>query len=165
MGKENKENEVIVINTAETPEVVDETKIKLSRVYQFEGQTIGELDVSGLETLTANDMIMANKVLNTSGNFSVLPETSLEYTLLIAAKATKLPIEFFKALTPRDAVKVKNKVTNFFFGAEDAKELRKLCIVLSMNLRTGLDYFLNLSFFDLLDLCAEIKEVNDLQHE
>lgn len=118
MGKENKENEVIVINAAETPEVVDETKIKLSRVYQFEGQTIGELDVSGLETLTANDMIMANKVLNTSGNFSVLPETSLEYTLLIAAKATKLPIEFFKALTPRDAVKVKNKVTNFFFGAE-----------------------------------------------
>lgn len=117
MGKD-KETEVIVINTEKKTEVEEETKVKLSRVYQFEGQTIGELDMSGLETLTANDMITANKVLNTSGNFSVLPETSLEYTLIIASRATKLPIEFFKALTPRDAVKVKNKVTNFFFGAE-----------------------------------------------
>lgn len=117
MSKE-KDNEVIVINTEEAEQVEDSMLLKFSRVYQFEGQTIGELDMGGLETLTAADMITANKVLNTSGNFSVLPETSLEYTLIIASKATKLPIEFFKGLTPRDAVKVKNKVTNFFFGAE-----------------------------------------------
>lgn len=38
--------------------------------------------------------------------------------------------------------------------------MRKLCLVLSMNLRTGLDYFLSLSIFDLLDICEELKEVN-----
>lgn len=29
-----------------------------------------------------------------------------------------------------------------------------------MNLKTGLDFFLDLSFFDLLDLCDDMKEVS-----
>jgi len=29
-----------------------------------------------------------------------------------------------------------------------------------MNLKTGLDYFLGLEFFDLLDLCDDLREVN-----
>jgi len=31
---------------------------------------------------------------------------------------------------------------------------------LSINLQTGLDFFLDLSLFDLLDLCEDLKEVN-----
>lgn len=81
----------------------------------FEGAKVSEIDFSGLENLTANDMIKANKVLNTSGNVTVLPETNLEYTLVIAASATDYPIEFYKQLAPRDAIKVKNRVTSFFF--------------------------------------------------
>ena len=49
---------------------------------------------------------------------TVLPETNLEYTLVIAASATDYPIEFYKQLAPRDAIKVKNRVTSFFFGEE-----------------------------------------------
>nr|DAM35721.1 MAG TPA: hypothetical protein [Caudoviricetes sp.] len=40
------------------------------------------------------------------------------------------------------------------------QQLRKLCITLSLNLQTGLDYFLSLSFFDLLDLCEDLREVS-----
>lgn len=29
-----------------------------------------------------------------------------------------------------------------------------------MNLKTGLDFFLDLSFFELLDLCDDMREVN-----
>ena len=29
-----------------------------------------------------------------------------------------------------------------------------------MNLQTGLDFFLGLSLFELLDLCEDLKEVN-----
>ena len=65
-----------------------------------------------------NDMIKANKVLNNNGTVTVLPETNLEYTLIIAASASGLPIEFFKTLVPKDAMKVKNRVTSFFFGEE-----------------------------------------------
>ena len=96
----------------------ENTKIKLLKTYHFEGETIGELDMSGLENLAANDMIKANKVLNASGNLSVLPEMSLEYALVIGSSATGYPVEFFKGLCPRDAIKVKNKVTSFFFGEE-----------------------------------------------
>lgn len=49
---------------------------------------------------------------------SVLPETTLEYDLIIAAGALKMPIEFFKQLKPKDALALKNRVTSFLFGEE-----------------------------------------------
>ena len=133
----------------------EESKMKLSKVYDFEGAKVSEIDFSGLENLTANDMIKANKVLNTSGNVTVLPETNLEYTLVIAVLQA--------ACTER--CNQSQKQSHKFFlrrgiRIDELSELRKLCLVLSMNLKTGLDYFLDLSFFDLLDLCDDMKEVS-----
>ncbi|OUN27803.1 phage tail assembly protein [Blautia sp. An81] len=105
-----------VIETKRATQEAEENIIKLSKTYDFEGEKIQELDFSGLENVTADDMIKANKVLASSGTVSVLPENDLHYTLIIAASATGHPIEFFKSLKPRDAIKVKNKVTSFFFG-------------------------------------------------
>lgn len=101
-------------------QVIDdaETIVKLSKTYDFEGEKVSQLDFSGLENITADDMIRANKVLATSGTVSILPENDLHYTLIIAASATGYPIEFFKALKPKDAIRVKNTVTSFFFGEE-----------------------------------------------
>ena len=53
-----------------------------------------------------------------SGSINVLPEMSLEYACIFASKATKIPVEFFQALPPKEAIKVKNKVTNFFYGED-----------------------------------------------
>ena len=105
-----------VIETKRATQEAEENIIKLSKTYDFEGEKIQELDFSGLENVTADDMIKANKVLASSGTVSVLPENDLHYTLIIAASATGHQIEFFKSLKPRDAIKVKNKVTSFFFG-------------------------------------------------
>lgn len=33
--------------------------------------------------------------------------------------------------------------------------------MLSMNLNTGLDFFLGLSLFELFEICEEVKEIND----
>lgn len=101
-------------------QVIDDTEtiVKLSKTYDFEGEKVSQLDFSGLENITADDMIRANKVLATSGTVSILPENDLHYTLIIAASATGYPIEFFKALKPKDAIRVKNTVTSFFFGEE-----------------------------------------------
>ena len=96
----------------------NEMKLKLSKEYDFEGQKIGEIDLSGLDNLTAADMIQANKVLANNGTVSVLPETTLEYDLIIAANAIKIPIEFFKQLKPKDAMALKNRVTSFLFGED-----------------------------------------------
>lgn len=97
-------------------EIQHEAVIRLSQKYIFEDKEYEEIDLSGLEDMTANDMIAANKVLEKSGSFSFLPEMSLEYACIISARATKMPVEFFKSLHPKDAIKVKNKVTSFFYG-------------------------------------------------
>ena len=109
-----------VTETKKVTQTADDAEriVKLSKTYDFEGDKISELDFSGMENVTAEDMIKANKVLASSGTVSVLPENDLHYTLIIAASATGYPIEFFKALKPKDAIKVKNKVTSFFFGEE-----------------------------------------------
>lgn len=90
--------------------------LKLSKTYTFEGESISELDLSKLEDMTARDMISAQKILTANGSVSIMPENSLEYALIIAAKATGHPVEFFEALSMRDSMKVKNRVSGFIFG-------------------------------------------------
>ena len=87
-------NDVIEIKKNGVVEVNDQFTLRLSRTYEFEGEKISEIDVS------------------------VLPENSLHYALVMAADCTKYPIEFYKMLKPRDAIKVKNMVTTFFYGEE-----------------------------------------------
>lgn len=94
----------------------DTTIIKLSKPYLFEDKTYEEIDLSGLDNLSAEDMIAADKYLSRSGTFSVMPEMSLEYSCFIASRATNMPVEFFRRLPPKDAIKLKNRVTSFFYG-------------------------------------------------
>lgn len=42
-------------------------------------------------------------------------------------------------------------------------DLRKLCLALTLNLKTGLDYFMGLSIFELIDLCEDLQEVSKQQ--
>lgn len=94
------------------------TLVKFTKPYMFEQKVYKEVELSGLETMSASDMCAAEKHLNRSGMFSPLPEMTAEYVSFIAAQTSGLPIEFFKALPPRDFIRVKNKVTNFFYGEE-----------------------------------------------
>lgn len=92
--------------------------IKFRRPFIFEDETYKEIDLSGLEDLSARDMIQAQRTMERSGSINVLPEMSLEYACIFASKATKMPVEFFQSLPPKEAIKVKNKVTNFFYGED-----------------------------------------------
>lgn len=94
------------------------TLVKFSKPYRFEGKTYSEVDLSGMDDLSAEDMIAADRYLTRSGSFSVMPEMTLEYACFIAARAAKQPIEFFKGLPPKDALKVKNRVTSFFYSED-----------------------------------------------
>ena len=93
--------------------------ITFKRIYKFEGKEYTGIDLSGLEELTGADMIAVNKYMQrTSRGIDVMPEVSLEYACNLAAKGSKLPIEFFTGLPPREAMKVKNRVMGFLFGSE-----------------------------------------------
>lgn len=110
-------SDVVVLD--QNGEVVEnEYVVVFNKPYSFEDKTYEKVDLSGLDNLTAADMIAANRVLDRTGSFTFLPEMSLEYACIIAAKASNLPIEFFKGLHPREAVKVKNRVTAFFYGTD-----------------------------------------------
>lgn len=98
--------------------IENEFYVGFKKPYEFEGAEYAGIDLSGLENLSANNMIKAQKIFERSGNVSVLPEMSMEYCCIIAADAAKQPIEFFKGLPMKEGVKVKNRVTSFLFGQD-----------------------------------------------
>lgn len=109
-----------VAEVAAAPEEQEENKylIKFRKPFLWEDETYTEIDMSGLEDMSARDMIQAQRIMEKSGSINVLPEMSLEYACIFAAKATKMPVEFFQSLPPKEAIKVKNRVTNFFYGED-----------------------------------------------
>lgn len=90
--------------------------VTLDKPYEFEGQKYTEIDMSGLENIRALDMIDANRALCGKGDYYSVPEMQLGYAMVIAARATGKPIEFFYNLPPKAAIMVKGKVTGFFYG-------------------------------------------------
>lgn len=96
----------------------DQYKIVFKKPFVWEDETYTEIDLSGLEDLSARDMIQTQRVMERSGSINVLPEMSLEYACIFASKATGMPVEFFQALPPKEAAKLKNKITSFFYGED-----------------------------------------------
>lgn len=124
MAKENFEQNNEEVKIPGSKELQEETNeenkylIKFNKPFVWEGETYTDVDLSGVEDLSARDMIQAQRVMEKSGSINVLPEMSLEYACIFAAKATHKPVEFFQDLPPKEAIKVKNKITNFFYGEE-----------------------------------------------
>lgn len=118
MGKEIvEENQIEVMNDAN--EVIEnELMVRLAREHKFEGKTYQKIDLTGLEELTASDLIEVSKTLDKTGNVSFQQELTIEYACILCAKATKQPIEFFKSLHPKDAIKLKNRVVGFLYGQD-----------------------------------------------
>lgn len=95
-----------------------ESYVRFHKPYLFEGNYYAGIDLKRVENLSAKDMCEAEKYLSRQGIVSPLPEMTMEYIAFIANKATGQPIEFFKQLPPKDATKVKNRVTSFFYGED-----------------------------------------------
>ena len=92
--------------------------VKFSKPYHFEGEQYDGVDLSGMEDLSTQDMLAAEKHLARNGVVTPLPEMSMEYVCYIAMLSTDKPIEFFRGLPVKDAIKLKNRVTNFFYGED-----------------------------------------------
>lgn len=117
--KQATEVEKAADQTAENQEMEDDSYlVYFKKPFVFEGVSYDSVDLSGLEFLSAADMIATNKIIERGGTVNVLPEMSLEYACIISSRASGKPVEFFKALPPKDALKVKNRVTNFLFGED-----------------------------------------------
>lgn len=92
--------------------------INFYKPYLYEGESYDSIDLSGLEDVKAADMIEAQKVISRSGELTSTPELSMNYACLIAHRVTGKPIEFFYNLPAKEAVKLKNLVSGFFYSRD-----------------------------------------------
>ena len=58
--------------TQEEINALEERILKLSKTYNFEGEEINTVDLSGLDNVSANQMIQAQKMITKSGNTTAL---------------------------------------------------------------------------------------------
>ena len=68
--------------------------------------------------LNAADMIEIQKTMTKQKAFEAVPEISLQYACIAASRMTGKPIEFFTMLPAKDAMKLKNIVSNFIVGED-----------------------------------------------
>ncbi len=95
--------------------MANEHLIEFKNPYLFEEKEYTQIDLSGLESLTAKDLIDAEKQFAAGGQVAAINEMSIGYICIVAAKASKQPVEFFDKLPANEAIKVKNAVTSFFY--------------------------------------------------
>lgn len=95
---------------------MEELIIKLSKPFTFEDETYHEIDLTGLAELSTADLCQAQRQYNMGANVSTVPEMDVNYCILLAQKASKLPLEFFQQLPARDGMRVRMAVTKAFFA-------------------------------------------------
>lgn len=90
--------------------------LKFKEPFNFEGKEYNEVDLSGITSLCAEDLCEAQDMLSDMGIVSSVVEMNYMYNFLLAAKATCLPIEFFKRMPGKYAAQLKTKVSGYFLA-------------------------------------------------
>lgn len=103
MPATTKKEELTVVETKN-----NDLTIKFSKPYQFEGETFNEVDLSGLEDITASHLSSVESEVQ-----AMVPEMAMDYALILASKVTNHPQAFFFALPAKEGLKVKRLVTIF----------------------------------------------------
>lgn len=111
---ESIENEIDTLygETQDEDEEEEELIVRFKNPFTFEGKEYKELSLEGLEKLTGQDLMAVDRAMRKKSN-DFMVELSIDYSIMIAVRATGLPIEFFKALPMRETKAVRNKVRSF----------------------------------------------------
>ncbi|NCC16546.1 MAG: phage tail assembly protein [Clostridia bacterium] len=96
----------------------DDFIIRFQKPYRFEGKSYAGVDLSGLKSLRAKDVWKINRNYRNAGNIGLLQEMDSEYTARVAARASGMPVEFFEGMELPDMIKVRTKVSDFFYPRE-----------------------------------------------
>ena len=118
---QNPQNFELTPAAAPDTEDQEDLVLRFKKPYSFEGETYTEVDLSGLEDLSAADLCKVGKMVKKIDGVDPIAEMSLPYAIFMAARVTGKPLEFFQQLPAREAVKLKNLVVGFLYG-EDGEE-------------------------------------------
>ena len=94
--------------------------LRFGKPYKFGGMEYTEVDLSGLEDVTAGVLENVGKIAakKNPGMNPALQEMSLTFCTYLAQRVAKLPLEFFTGLPAKEAIKLKTLVTNFLYGGD-----------------------------------------------
>ena len=99
---------------------LEDLVLRFGKPYKFGGQEYTEVDLSGLEDVTAGVLESVGKITakKNPGMNPALQEMSLTFCTYLAQRVAKLPLEFFTGLPAKEAIKLKALVTNFLYGGD-----------------------------------------------
>jgi len=100
---EEEENELLVI---------------FKKPYTFEGKEYTEIDLSGIEDMTGDQLIFAHRQFAKSKGVSLTPELDPGYAAIVGSLVTGKPVEFFRSLPAKELAKVKRVISGFFFSED-----------------------------------------------
>lgn len=90
--------------------------MKLHKEVDFEGKKYTEIDLSGLDEMTTNDLIQARRLMvSSTGVYDLNPELTQEFACYLASIKTNLPYEFFVNMSAADGMELKRRVRNFLY--------------------------------------------------
>lgn len=89
-------------------------EVELTREYDFDGEKIRKVDLSGLKELTTVDGTEIDQVMERMNHEPRNKFRDLTYTKHIAMRVTGLPVEFFNNLIWKDMERIKNRITLYF---------------------------------------------------
>ena len=94
--------------------------LRFGKPYKFGGQEYTEVDLSGLEDVTAGALENVGKIAakKNTGMNPALQEMSLTFCIYMAQRVAKLPLEFFEKLPAKEAIKLKTIVTGFLYDGD-----------------------------------------------
>ena len=94
--------------------------LRFAKPYKFGGMEYTEVDLSGLEDVTAGTLESVGKIVakKNPGMNPALQEMSLTFCTYLAQRVAKLPLEFFTGLPAKEAIKLKALVTNFLYAGD-----------------------------------------------
>ena len=89
-------------------------EVELTREYDFDGERIRKVNLSGLKELTTVDGTEIDQVMERMNHEPRNKFRDLTYTKHIAMRVTGLPVEFFNNLIWKDMERIKNRITLYF---------------------------------------------------
>ncbi len=91
---------------------------KLKKSVVFESNEYTQFDLSGLEELSGEEYGNLLKQTENLDGADMVPEKSLTFAYLAAAKVTGLPYDFFKKLSAKDTARLRYTIGSFFLSED-----------------------------------------------
>lgn len=138
-------------------------KFILKKPVTYETKKHEAFDLSGLEDLSGEDYASLLKQAENIDGMDMVPEKSLTFAYLTAAKVTGLPFDLFKMLGAKDAARLRYQIGSFFSlrGLDHTATLllKKSAISLSIILHADFFRLWTMPLSDFLELMVQTEEV------